>query len=357
MKEICVICIICMSKNIVQTKKNCIFAIYQRDMKHRTILNSLIIVLFLAIAIALSAQGARVSREEYIKKYKHLAIKQMKISGIPASIIMAQACLESGNGNSRLATEANNHFGIKCHTWTGPTIRHDDDAKQECFRKYDSPEGSYSDHSDFLRYRDRYAFLFNLPRDDYRAWAKGLKQAGYATNPAYAELLIKIIEDNKLYELDKDLPIVPVKSPLEIEQEQTIKVEKEHVVDVDRYTFMLGRQEYRRNGTKFVMALNNDSYEAIAVDMNVKLKKLQQYNDVSSNIKLTKDDVVYIEPKQSSTVEALPLHIAEAGETLWGISQRYGITLKSLYKYNKMKAGQEPGAGQEIFLRKKKSAR
>jgi len=327
-------------------------------MKHRTVFNILTVTLLLAITSSLSAQSARLSREEYIQKYKHLAIRQMKSSGIPASIIMAQACLESGNGNSRLATEANNHFGIKCHTtWKGPTIRHDDDAKQECFRKYDNPEGSYSDHSDFLRYRDRYAFLFNLPRDDYKGWARGLKQAGYATNPNYAEMLIKIIEENKLYELDNDLPIVVVKSPLEIEQEQTIKVEKEQIVDIDRYTFTLGRQEYRRNGTKFVLALNNDSYEAIAVDMNVKLKKLQQYNDVSSNIKLTKGDIVYIEPKQSSTIEALPLHIAESGETLWGISQRYGVRLKSLYKYNNMKAGQEPMPGQEVFLRKKKSAR
>jgi LysM repeat protein len=327
-------------------------------MNYKKVLNSLATILLLVIVASIFAQNARLSREEYIQKYKEMAIRQMKLSGIPASIIMAQACLESGNGNSRLATEANNHFGIKCHTtWTGPTIRHDDDAKQECFRKYDNPEGSYSDHSDFLRYRDRYSFLFDLPRDDYKAWAVGLKQAGYATNPTYAEQLIKIIEENELYKLDSDLPIIIVKSPVEIEKEQTIKIAKKQIVDVDRFAFMLGRQEYRRNGTKFVLARDNDSFKAIAVDMNIKEKKLYQYNDVSGNINLKEGDVVYIESKQSSTVEALPLHIAESGETLWGISQRYGVRLKGLYKHNNMKAGQEPIAGQEVFLRKKKSAR
>jgi LysM repeat protein len=321
-------------------------------MNYKTIFNTLVTILLLTIAITLSAQSSRISREDYIQKYKELAIKQMKQSGIPASIIMAQACFESDNGNSRLAKEANNHFGIKCHSsWTGLTIHHDDDALQECFRKYDNPENSFSDHSDFLRYRDRYAFLFNLQRDDYKGWAEGLKKAGYATNPAYAERLIKITEEYKLYELDYEQPEIAVKSPVEIEIEQTVDV------NIDNYTFMLGRQEYRRNGTKFVLARDNDSYEAIAVDMNIKVKKLQQYNDVSGSISLKAGDVVYIETKQNSTVDALPLHIAESGETMWQISQRYGVTLKSLYKYNNMKAGQEPIVGQEIFLQKKKSAR
>ena len=312
-------------------------------------------ILLLMITGSLSAQNARNTREDYIEKYKSLAIKQMKISGIPASIIMAQACFESDNGNSRLALEANNHFGIKCHnSWTGPSIRHDDDASQECFRKYTNPEGSFSDHSDFLRYRDRYAFLFDLPRDDYKGWAEGLKKAGYATNPAYAERLIKIIEDNKLYELDNEDPVVEVKSPKQIELEQTVEIKK---VNIDNYSFMLGRQEYRRNGVKFVLARNNDSYDAIAVDMNIKVQKLLEYNEVSGGINLKAGDVVYLEKKKSNTVESLPMHIAESGETMWGISQRYGVTLKSLYNYNNLKAGQEPMNGEVVFLRKKKSAR
>jgi LysM repeat protein len=331
-------------------------------MNYKIFLNNLIVILFLIIAPTLSAQSGRISREEYIQRYKDLAIAQMNISGIPASIIMAQACFESDNGNSRLAKEANNHFGIKCHTsWTGPSIRHDDDALQECFRKYDSPEGSYSDHSDFLRYRDRYAFLFNLASNDYKGWAEGLKKAGYATNPAYAERLIKIIEDNKLYELDAEQPLIAIPSPVDIEKAQTVLLETKQVVktketvDIDHFAFTLGREEYRRNGAKFVLARNKDSYEAIAVDMSTKVKKLYQYNDISKSIALKEGDVVYIEPKQSSTVESLPMHIAESGETLWSISQRYGVALKSLYQYNSMKSGQEPAAGQEVFLRKKKA--
>ncbi len=309
-----------------------------------------IIIALLVSSLSLAAQNTRTSREDYIQQYRKLAIKQMKLSGIPASIIIAQACFESDNGNSRLAKEANNHFGIKCNnSWKGPSIRHDDDAPQECFRKYDSPEGSFSDHSDFLRYRDRYAFLFDLPRNDYKAWATGLKKAGYATNPAYAERLIKIIEDYKLYELDQEEPALAVKSPATIEKEQT--------VDIDNYSFTLGRQQYRRNGVKFVIARENDSFEAIATDVNLKVKKLLQYNDLTQTVTLQAGDVVYIASKQSSTVEALPLHIAETGDSMWRISQRYGVSVKSLYKYNQMKTGQEPVVGQEIFLRKRKSIR
>ncbi len=303
-------------------------------------------VLFLLISYTSVAQTVKITREEYILKYKELARKQMKISGIPASIIMAQACLESGNGNSRLAVEANNHFGIKCtNSWTGPSIRHDDDAPQECFRKYSNPEGSFADHSDFLRYRDRYAFLFELPHNDYKAWATGLKQAGYATNPQYAELVIKIIEDNKLYELDSE-GLVAVESPAKIEREQT--------VDIDHYTFMVGRRRYSRNGVEYVLARRNDSYEDIALDVDVKEKRLRLYNDdKEGKAVLEEGDVVYIKLKKPKTVAKLPMHIAEEGETMRGIAQRYAVQLKYLYRYNRMKAGQEPVAGQEIFLNSK----
>ncbi len=307
-----------------------------------------VVILLLLISYTSVAQTNKTTREDYILKYKELARKQMKISGIPASIIMAQACLESGNGNSRLAVEANNHFGIKCNnSWTGPSILHDDDALQECFRKYNDPEGSFADHSDFLRYRDRYAFLFELPRSDYKAWAVGLKQAGYATNPQYAELVIKIIEDNKLYELDRE-EMVAVESPAQIEKEQT--------VDIDHYTFTVGRRRYSRNGVQYVLARENDSYENIALDVDVKEKRLRLYNDdKEGKAELKEGDVVYIMLKQSKTVAKLPMHIAEEGETMRGIAQRYAVQLKYLYRYNRMKAGQEPVAGQEIFLNAKKA--
>jgi len=152
----------------------------------------------------------KITVEEYIDKYQDLAISEMKKHRIPASIKMAQAILESGSGNSELAVKANNHFGIKCHKgWTGKTYHKDDDEKDECFRKYKSPEDSYRDHSHFLTSRDRYKSLFDLEITDYKGWAYGLKQAGYATNPRYPELLIRIIEVNGLTRLDagRRLPV------------------------------------------------------------------------------------------------------------------------------------------------------
>src|SRR5687768_16805330 len=157
-----------------------------------------------------SAANTKLTRAQYLGMYKDEAVKDMRKTGVPASITLAQACLESQDGNSALAVEANNHFGIKCSNWTGPTYIQDDDTRDECFRKYQSVLESYDDHSDFLRTRPRYADLFLLDITDYIGWSKGLKKAGYATNPQYAERLIRIIEDNKLYELDKghDIPNV-----------------------------------------------------------------------------------------------------------------------------------------------------
>lgn len=158
-------------------------------------------ICFIVISIPLFSQ--RISREEYILRYKDVAVRQMNLYGIPASIIMAQACLESDNGNSALARNANNHFGIKCNNgWSGPGYLHDDDKKNECFRKYNSPEESFKDHSEFLKNGQRYRFLFSYSNSDYVSWAHGLKSAGYATNPKYAQLLIKVIEENDLHKLD-----------------------------------------------------------------------------------------------------------------------------------------------------------
>ena len=145
-------------------------------------------------------------RKEFIRKYKHIAIREMERTGIPASITLAQGILESGCGESELAVNANNHFGIKCHeTWNGDTYTMDDDTRDECFRKYKNIEQSWIDHSDFLTSRPRYAGLFSIPTTDYKAWAKGLKAAGYATNPQYANMLIKIIEEEELYKFDRSI--------------------------------------------------------------------------------------------------------------------------------------------------------
>jgi flagellum-specific peptidoglycan hydrolase FlgJ len=163
---------------------------------------------FLIISVLISkiafAEEKVISRSEYITSWKLVAIEQMKLHGIPASITMAQGILESGNGNSKLAKEGKNHFGIKCHSWEGEKMYLDDDAKDECFRVYVDAKDSYLDHSDFLKKYKRYEFLFSYKSTDYKNWAKGLKDAGYATNPSYAESLIKLIEDEKLFELDKE---------------------------------------------------------------------------------------------------------------------------------------------------------
>jgi hypothetical protein len=318
------------------------------SMKFNTVIFT---VFLLGWTLSATAQAPRkMTRGEYILQYKALSIRQMNVTGIPASIIMAQACLESDNGNSRLAVKANNHFGIKCHTsWDGEKIYHDDDKKQECFRKYDTPEGSFFDHSDFLRNRDRYAALFSLPSTDYKGWAHGLKKAGYATNPVYAELLIKIIEDNKLYELDTEPANEPLLARLELEQ-------KQNIIEIDSYIFEVHRKERLRNKVKYVLARDKESYKDIAMELGVKPKKLEQYNDVKDHV-LHYGEMVYIEKKKRRTAKDQPAHIAERNETMHSISQRYAVRLDKLYEYNGMRVGQEPRVGDEIFLRKNKRRR
>lgn len=162
----------------------------------------IVVAMVVAVATPVGAQQA-LTRAQYIEKYAPMAVESQLLYGIPASITLAQGCLESGNGNSRLAREANNHFGIKCGgSWDGPSLAHDDDAPQECFRKYESVAESYVDHALFLSERERYRSLFDLDPKDYKGWARGLKAAGYATNPAYADLLIRIIEENNLQRFD-----------------------------------------------------------------------------------------------------------------------------------------------------------
>ncbi|MBR5105373.1 MAG: glucosaminidase domain-containing protein, partial [Alistipes sp.] len=166
---------------------------------------TILILLCALVGVSAVVAKERQTREEYVEKYKAIAIAHMERYGIPASITMAQGILESDSGNSRLSLTSNNHFGIKCKkSWTGDKVYYDDDAKGECFRAYPSVEASYEDHADFLDQSPRYDSLFAYPADDYRSWARGLKACGYATAPDYAERLVKIIESMKLYLLDKE---------------------------------------------------------------------------------------------------------------------------------------------------------
>ncbi len=305
------------------------------------------LLILLGVIVANSFGQSKISRQEYISKYADIAIRQMKQYGVPASIILAQGMLESDNGNSSLATKANNHFGIKCHKdWTGPTMYHDDDRKDECFRKYKNSEGSYMDHSLFLRGGRRYATLFDLEPTDYKGWAHGLKKAGYATNPKYAEMLIKIIEDNELHKFDKGVTIA-VESP---------RKGTGQLVDVDGFTIDIykTRSVYIRNRIKYIIVKEGDTFESLTKELSLMPWQLHKYNDLTKDSTLRVGQEIYIQPKRWRAERNHSVHTADTGETMYSISQMYGVKLKSLYRKNRMKVGEEPEVGQTINLRKKK---
>lgn len=292
-------------------------------------------------------------QEIYLEKYSAMAITEMKRTGVPASITLAQGLLESGNGKSRLAIEGNNHFGIKCHNWTGEKMYHDDDAKGECFRKYKSAAESFKDHSDFLRYKERYKFLFDLDITDYKSWAYGLKKAGYATDPAYPQKLIKIIEDYSLYEFDvldnsKKENVIP-ESPRQIETPEPYKETKKSQAV---FAFSLTRQLYSLNGVPFVYSLEGESYESIAKQYNLFIKEILRFNDLDKSEPLAPGTIVYLQKKKRSAAKHLDKHFYQEGETLWGISQRYAIRLNRLKKLNGIKKDSKLIDGDVLNLRK-----
>lgn len=312
-------------------------------------------VIFLALLFGtlLSAQSVQ---EAYIAKYAPVAVSEMQRSGIPASITLAQGLLESGAGKSTLATKGNNHFGIKCHNnWTGKTMRADDDAPNECFRVYSSAEDSFRDHSDFLRYRDRYKFLFDLEPTDYKGWAYGLKKAGYATDPSYATKLIRYIETYNLDRFDsgtdwKGETVQVPESPLSIEEPK--KVSSGAVRSSEEYTFSLSRQLYSRNGVPFVYSTPGESYESIADSYGLTLKQILKYNDLGSASAPAPGTIVYLKAKKSRSAKGLDKYIVgEDGESLWEISQRFGVKLASLLKKNGLKGSFVLREGDELILR------
>ncbi|MDR1582090.1 MAG: glucosaminidase domain-containing protein [Prevotellaceae bacterium] len=299
----------------------------------------ILILLFVFSSTNIFAQGAK---SEYINKYKEVAIEQMKKSGVPASIILGQACLESAYGKSSLAVKGKNHFGIKCHSsWNGEKIYHDDDLVGECFRKYKTDRESFADHSDFLRYNKRYSSLFDLTPTDYKSWAHGLKKAGYATNPKYAESLIKVIEDNKLYLYDKNIEI-QIPSPVMLEK-----------IEFENFVIQLNRKIFTRNKVKYVIANEGDSFESIAEEFKLTKRQLLRYNDLNRKSKISAGQELYIKPKKKRSDPHFPIHVVQENETMQQISQQYAVKLKSLYRYNKMKSGDVPVEGQEIFMRNK----
>jgi LysM repeat protein len=295
--------------------------------------------MFVCLSTHIFAQDAK---RQYIDKYKNTAIDQMRRTGVPASIILGQACLESAYGKSSLTIEGKNHFGIKCHSsWNGDKIYHDDDLAGECFRKYKTDKESFIDHSDFLRYNKRYASLFDLNPADYKAWARGLKKAGYATNPQYAEVLIKVIEDNKLYLYDKGVKI-QVPSPVTLEK-----------IELEKFVIQLNRKIYTRNNVKYVIANEGDNFETLADEFKLTKRQVLKYNDLDKKSKIYAGQELYIKPKKRRSDSNFPVHIVQEGETMQQISQQYAVKLKSLYRYNQMKPGDVPIEGQEIFMRNK----
>ncbi|MDB4082725.1 glucosaminidase domain-containing protein [Vicingaceae bacterium] len=304
----------------------------------------IIILVFAATNAAFSQPASkRITRTEYIETYKDAAIKEMHHSGVPASITVAQGILESGDGNSPLARYANNHFGIKCHSsWNGRTFIQDDDSKDECFRKYDSAYESFVDHSDFLK-RQRYAALFELKITDYKGWAMGLKEAGYATNPKYPQLLIRIIEENDLAKFDKVKP-----------EKSSNNKKKEEVVQEVAKSKKKGSHSVQLHGNniKYIEVKPEDSFEKIAEEFDMGTWQLYKYNDLDKDKELFDEGVLFLQPKRSKAKEEY--HVVRTGETIWDISQKYGIKYKKLLKRNGMFEGDEPKQGDKVFMQRSK---
>lgn len=311
----------------------------------------LIVTFLIVIQITLLAQSKRMTRAEYIATYKDDAIEEMQRTGIPASITLAQGILESGDGNSDLARKANNHFGIKCHSdWKGPTYTMDDDAKDECFRKYRKVIESYKDHSEFLTGRNRYAFLFELKITDYKGWAKGLKKAGYATNPKYPDLLIGIIEKNELYKFDD--PKSYKKSTKVKDADKKDSPKRSTASTQYRSNTGAHKVATHENNIKYIIAKPGDQLDAIADEFNMGLWQITKYNDLNENYSPELGDIIYLQPKRGKAKKEF--HSVSTGESMYEISQMHGIKLKKLYKRNRVKDGYQPKVGEKIYLQGKR---
>ncbi len=301
----------------------------------------LLLALLLAFAAApvVHAQRRLQSYNDYIKTYSEMAVEQMRRYHIPASITLAQGLLESGAGSGTLARRSNNHFGIKCgNRWHGRTVRHNDDAPNECFRVYDSVEDSYEDHSRFLTDNQRYSNLFKLKSTDYKGWAVGLKRAGYATDPSYANKLISIIEVYELYKYDNAGGAA---------------------VSAKKWAKMLRKkpwlanphQVYVANGIAYVVARDGDTFRLLAGEFDIKWKKLVKYNDLTRDYTLEAGDIIYLNKKNRKTVADDIYYTVREGDSMHSISQKYGIELKRLYKLNRMAEDHIPEVGERVWLK------
>lgn len=307
----------------------------------------------------------RLTREEYIDRYKSIAVQHMERYGIPASITMAQGILESDCGNSWLSTQSNNHFGIKCkRDWKGETIRHDDDAKGECFRCYPSVEASYRDHAEFLDTQPRYDSLFAYSATDYRSWARGLKAAGYATAPDYAQRLVRIIEESRLYLLDRPdgerLYASRTGSASDPEawfsEQSSVAEAPAEAVDPDNYRVTInahaGYNVYATNGVHYILAKEGDTFEALGRLFRLSARNLRKFNDLKNKkAQPLPGEVVYIERKKKRWEGNARHHVCRAGETAYAVGQAYALRTAAVEKLNRLKPGATLAAGRQIRIK------
>lgn len=319
-----------------------------------------VLAMFMAFASITISLKAEITVEQYIDTYKNIAIEEMEKTGIPASITLAQGILESRFGNSRLAVKGNNHFGIKCHKgWTGKRMYHDDDAKGECFRVYKNPEQSYRDHSEFLQTRSRYEFLFDYKPTDYKNWAHGLKKAGYATNPRYAYLLIDLIERHQLdvYDAPNRAVFASRKhkekshTTVSVDAHKEPKVNSTTVVVQDKFDNPNSIQVFSYNRIKTIKVGEKDDLISIARRNQVSVSRLYKYNDMEYGAQVQPGQFIYLQPKRGKAGHSA--HKVKEGETLWSISQLYGVKLSKLRARNLLKIGEEPAVGATVNLNKK----
>lgn len=312
--------------------------------------------LMLLLLICRIAAAQVMSPQEYIEKYKDLAIREMKRMGVPAAITLAQGLLETDNGNSVLLKKSNNHFGIKCKdSWTASGVSHDDDAKGECFRTYKDAEASYRDHSNFLRGGERYAFLFALDPKDYKGWARGLKKAGYATNPAYPDILIRNIEQYNLQQYSLlAAGEVPSFDRGKYTDDKEVKVDttdfqtKDAAVAVQAPVTGSESLESRINGTRCIRAVKGTSLLLIATQYRIALEKLMSFNDMKADGLLQKDQYIYLQKKAQKGEK--PFHIVQKGQTAWDVAQENGVQLKSVLEYNDLSENEQLVTGRKVSL-------
>jgi LysM repeat protein len=353
-----------------------------------------LIIILTFISRLVSAQDSS-AIQQYINTYRDIAIEEMQRTGVPASVKLAQGIHETLAGTSDLVKKSNNHFGIKCKdSWAGESVKHDDDLRNECFRKYNSAEESYRDHSDFLKNSSRYAPLFSLDPVDYKSWAYGLKKAGYATNPRYPQIIIKLIEDYHLQDytmialgkmqpkeeivakVTVDIPKKqtepltvavktadpvflddkknePAKAEIKLQEtkEPVIKTQDKIAEEKPRYP----EGEFKINETRVMYAKKGTSFLAIAQQYNVSLAWLFEFNDMTEKEATEKDQLIYLQRKRKTGNNEF--HSVKPGETLYDIAQEEAIRIESLLEYNLLSNGMQPAIGEQLYLRTKTSAK